>query len=89
MINYFSKYKFIFYLCNLIIIFLYLFPGSVLGWFLYKDLDDHVVYTWSRKEKAEEVLNLLTCHRAEITEDIPAPALARSTEKKQKLKLET
>ncbi len=38
MINYCSKYKFIFYLCNLIIIFLYLFPGSVLGWFLYKDL---------------------------------------------------
>ena len=37
MINYFSKYKFIFYLCNLILIFLYLFPGSVLGWFLYKD----------------------------------------------------
>ncbi|MDA9725710.1 VanZ family protein [Candidatus Pelagibacter sp.] len=39
MINYFSKYKFIFYLCNLILIFLYLFPGSVLGWFLYKDLN--------------------------------------------------
>ena len=39
MINYFSKYKFIFYLCNLIIIFLYLFPGSILGWFLYKDLN--------------------------------------------------
>ena len=38
MINYFSKYKFIFYLCNLILIFLYLFPGSVLGWFLYEDL---------------------------------------------------
>ena len=38
MINYFSKYKFIFYLCNLILIFLYLFPGSPLGWFLYKDL---------------------------------------------------
>ena len=38
MINYFSKYKFIFYLCNLILIFLYLFPGSILGWFLYKDL---------------------------------------------------
>ena len=37
MINYFSKYKFIFYLCNLILIFLYLFPGSVLGWFLFKD----------------------------------------------------
>ena len=37
MINYFSKYKFIFYLCNLILISLYLFPGSALGWFLYKD----------------------------------------------------
>ena len=37
MINYFSKYKFIFYLCNLILIFLYLFPGSVLCWFLFKD----------------------------------------------------
>ena len=39
MINYFSKYKFIFYLCNFILIFLYLFPGSILGWFLYKDLN--------------------------------------------------
>ena len=38
MINFFSKNKFIFYLTNLILIFLYLFPGSVLGWFLYKDL---------------------------------------------------
>ena len=38
MINCFSKYKFIFYLCNLILIFLYLFPGSLLGWFLYNDL---------------------------------------------------
>ena len=38
MINFFSKYKFIFYLCNLILIFLYLFPGSLLGLFLYKDL---------------------------------------------------
>ena len=36
--NFFSKYKFLFYLCNLILIFLYLFPGSVLGWFLYDDL---------------------------------------------------
>ena len=36
--NFFSKYKFLFYLCNLILIFLYLFPGSVLGWFLYNDL---------------------------------------------------
>ena len=40
MINYFSKYKFIFYLCNFILIFLYLFPGSALGWFLYKDFSE-------------------------------------------------
>ena len=58
-------------------------------WFLYKDLEDHVVYTWSRREKAEEVMNLLTCNRAEITEEIPGPALARSTEKKQKLKVDS
>ena len=38
MINFFSKNKFIFYLSNLILIFLYLFPGSLLGWFLYNDL---------------------------------------------------
>ena len=37
MINFFSKYKFIFYLSNLIFIVLYLFPGSLLGCFLYKD----------------------------------------------------
>ena len=37
MINYFSKYKFIFYLCNLILIILYLFPGSLLGCFFYND----------------------------------------------------
>ena len=37
MINYFSKYKFFFYLCNFILIILYLYPGSILGWFLYKD----------------------------------------------------
>ena len=37
MITFFSKYKFFFYLCNFILIVLYLFPGSILGWFLYKD----------------------------------------------------
>ena len=38
MINYFSKYKFFFYLCNFILIILYLYPGSILGWFLYNDV---------------------------------------------------
>ena len=37
MIKYFSKYKFFFYICNFILIVLYLFPGSILGWFLYND----------------------------------------------------
>ena len=56
-------------------------------WFLYKDLEDNVIHTWSRREKAEEVMKLLVCNKAEITEEIPPPALARSTEKKQKLKM--
>ena len=37
MINFFSKYKFIFYLYNFILIILYLFPGSLFGCFLYND----------------------------------------------------
>ena len=37
MISFFSKYKFIFYLSNFILIVLYLFPGSLLGCFLYND----------------------------------------------------
>ena len=36
--NFFSKYKFIFYFCNFILIFLYLFPGSILGWLFYNNL---------------------------------------------------
>ena len=37
MLNIFTKYKFIFYLSNFILIFLYLFPGSLIGCFLYND----------------------------------------------------
>ena len=37
MINFFSKYKFIFYISNLILLVLYLFPGSLLGCLLYND----------------------------------------------------
>jgi len=56
-------------------------------WFLYRDLEDQVVHTYDRKEKAEEIMNLLECNRAEITEDIPPQALSRSTEKKQRQKI--
>ena len=37
MINFCSKYKFIFYLFNFFLIFLYLYPGSLIGCFLYND----------------------------------------------------
>ena len=37
MINFFSKYKSIFYLSNFILLVLYLFPGSILGCYLYND----------------------------------------------------
>ena len=36
--NYLTKYKFIFYLLNLVLIIFYLFPGSILGWFFYNDI---------------------------------------------------
>ena len=38
MINFFSKYKILFYTLNFFLIFFYLFPGSVLGWLMYKNL---------------------------------------------------
>jgi len=37
MIIFFTKYKIIFYLSNFILILLYLFPGSLIGYFLYDD----------------------------------------------------
>ena len=37
MINFFSKYKFIFYLFNFFLILLYLYPGSLLGCYFYDD----------------------------------------------------
>ena len=37
MISFFTKYKIIFYFSNFILILLYLFPGSLIGCFLYND----------------------------------------------------
>ena len=37
MTNFFSKYKLIFYISNFILLALYLFPGSLIGCFLYND----------------------------------------------------
>ena len=38
MLNLFSKYKIIFYSCNIVLIIFYLYPGSILWYFLYNDL---------------------------------------------------
>ena len=38
MINFFSKYKIIFFIFNFTLVFFYLFPGSILGWFFYNNL---------------------------------------------------
>jgi hypothetical protein len=38
MINFFSKYKFIFYIANISLTILYLFPGSILGFFFYNNI---------------------------------------------------
>ena len=37
MINLFSKYKYVFYISNAVLIFLYLYPGSLIGCYLYND----------------------------------------------------
>tara|TARA_Y100000591_G_C21407021_1_gene485629 strand:- start:187 stop:582 length:396 start_codon:yes stop_codon:yes gene_type:complete len=37
MIKFFSNYRIFFYLINLLLIFLYLYPGSILGWIIYSD----------------------------------------------------
>ena len=37
MTKFFCNYKVIFYCTNFFLIFLYLFPGSVLGWIIYSD----------------------------------------------------
>ena len=36
--KFFSNYKIIFYLINVSLIILYLFPGSILGWLIYGNL---------------------------------------------------
>ena len=38
MIKFFSKYKIIFYFLNFCLIFLYFFPGSLIGFFLYGNI---------------------------------------------------
>ena len=39
MINFFSKYKFIFHLANIFLIILYIYPGSILGFLVYGEFN--------------------------------------------------
>ena len=36
--KFFLNFKIIFYIANLMLVTLYIFPGSILGWFLYGDV---------------------------------------------------
>ena len=36
--NFFSYLKIIFYIANIVLITLYVFPGSILGWFIYGNI---------------------------------------------------
>ena len=38
-------FKIIFHFLNILLIFFYLFPGSILGWFLYNDLNKQPSFT--------------------------------------------
>ena len=44
----YNVFKIIFHFSNIVLIFFYLFPGSILGWFLYKDLElqPHITYNY-------------------------------------------
>ena len=39
--NFFLKYKFIFYSLNIILIFIYLFPGSIVGLLINNNIHEH------------------------------------------------
>ena len=57
------------------------------NYYLMRDLDDNVVHVFTRKEKAEKIVNELQEQNPkmliQLTEDIPAAALARALKKKQ------
>lgn len=56
------------------------------NYYLMRDLEDNVVHVFTRKEKAERIVNELQEQNPkmliQLTEDIPAAALARALKKK-------
>ena len=65
------------------------FMESVLqrNYYLMRDFEDNIVHVFTRKEKAEKIVNELQEQNPkmliQLTEDIPAAALARALKKKQ------
>jgi len=56
------------------------------NYYLMRDLEDNVVHVYTRKEKAQSMVDYLQEQNPkmliQLTEDIPAPALARALKKK-------
>ena len=56
------------------------------NYYLMRDLEDSVVHVYTRKEKAQSMVDYLQEQNPkmliQLTEDIPAPALARALKKK-------
>jgi len=57
------------------------------NYYLMRDLSDNIIHVFTRKEKAEKIVNQLQEQNPrmliQLTEDIPAAALARALKKKQ------
>ena len=57
------------------------------NWYLMKDIETSIVHVYTRKAKAQKMAEYLQEQnpkmRIEITENIPAAALARALKKKQ------
>lgn len=58
-----------------------------------RDMEDGVVHVFTRRERAEQMAQLLQEENPrmliQVTEDIPAPALARAVKKKSEDEKET
>jgi hypothetical protein len=63
------------------------------NYYLMRDMEDSVVHVFTRRERAEKMAQLLQEENPrmliQVTEDIPAPALARALKKKSEDEKET
>jgi len=63
------------------------------NYYLMRDMEDSVVHVFTRRERAEQMAKYLQEENPrmliQVTEDIPAPALARALKKKSENEKET